>query len=208
MKNKKVKFIIPIIAIILIGYFVVDAFLPTSIENGFYNTEVVNNISYQSELGEINKNQYGVYAYLTNGNDEQEEFVINVFEVSGILNNKYHLLTYSPHEDSELTNPQYRNISTYPDREIKKSSKYYGSVYCGAAPTDCKSITFNGAEANLEHMTFDLNGQKADFLLYYIVLPQNEYPDECEVICTTNNGKQLQIKAVDGSVNNVIELTK
>lgn len=198
MKHKKT--ILITVIFLIIAVLSVNELIPQSIDNEFYNINVSDNIEYQSELTDIHNKQYGVYAFL---NDEPSEtgnrqFVISVLEIKGIFKNQESLVSYSPLTDDYILNPEYKNIVNMPEREIKNGSKYYGSVYCGIAPLDCKEITVDGKKADLHRMTFEINGKTADFYLYYCVTEQNEYPESCKLICTKESGEKIQIIAEDG----------
>lgn len=197
--SRKRAFVITILTILAVAL-IIDSFIPRGIEDGFFDVSGINTVQYKSELVDIRNRKYGVFAFVNeNATDTgDDEFVISTIEVKGILKNKYDIASYSPQLDDFIVNPKYENIVDFPEWEIKRGSKYFGSVYCGIAPTDCKEITIDGEKANMERMTFDINGQKADFYLYYCVIKQDEYPDNIELICTNENGEEFRIESVDG----------
>ncbi|MCH5190711.1 MAG: hypothetical protein J1F23_00960 [Oscillospiraceae bacterium] len=198
--KKGLTFVISIFIIIAIAV-LINSFLPRDLEDGFFDISGINSVEYQSELIDVGNKKYGVYAFLNeNATDTgNDEFVISVIEVKGILKNKYDLISYNPQSDDFIIDPQYENIVNFPEYEIKTGSKYYGSVYCGIAPINCNEIIIDGERANMERMTFDINGNKADFYLYYCILKQDEYPDDIQVICADENGEKFEIKTVDGA---------
>lgn len=206
MKNKKV-IALSLIFIVIVAL-IIDAFIPRNLDDDFYNTDVINDVKYQSDLKDIKNKEYGVYAFLSDSDDsERDEFVISVLEVSGILKNKNSLVSYYPQIDDYVLNPKYQNMVNLPEWEIKKGSKYYGSIYCGIAPLDCKGIIIDGNDAKLHRMTFEINGKKADFYIYSCMIEENKYPENARMICTTQEGKRIQIEAVDSSeFSNVIEI--
>lgn len=206
---KKTKQIVVLIIIIVLISCVVNVFLPTKITDGFYEVNVSDGIEYKSnKYRELNKKQYGLYAFLNDSlESNKKEFVISVLEVKGILKNKENLISYSPQLTEEVLNPQYKNIVNFPEYAIKNGSNYYGYVFCGIVPLDCKSITIDGNEAELHRMTFELDGQKADFYVYFCVIEQNQYTENFELICTTQSGEKIEIVSIDGKDNsNVIRL--
>ena len=79
-----------------------------------------------------------------------------------------------------VTDPQYEKMVSIPEDEIKSGNKYYGFVYYGIAPLDCKEILIDGKQAELQKMSYNINVEKADFIFYYCIIESdnNEEKDE------------------------------
>lgn len=107
-------------------------------------------------------------------------------------------MSYNEEEDQFLLSSEYLNIYDYPESEIKTGSNYYGSVYVGTVPASCQSVTINGIAAEMVRQTFELNGEQADFYLYYCMIEQSEYPEHTEVTVTDENGLSYSVSTVDG----------
>lgn len=200
-RKSKIKGIvaIAIFCIVVLGI-IVNEFLPSAItDNEFFNMQVVDGIQFQSENVTVGRQTVCVYAFLTNDDSkENDEFVITVAQVQGILKNQYNIYCYALQEDIWLTKPDYKNISSFPRYSVKKGSTYFGSVYFGIVPADCKQVIINGATALLKHMAFNLNGENVDFNLYYCMI-EEEYPSTVEMFCINTAGEKFQIQSVDGA---------
>lgn len=208
MKTRN-KVLIFAIIILVSTFFVFDILESESLYNNAFEINCVNNIEYQSENIGVDNNTVFVYAALNDNSSEYntDEFIICVGQVEGILKNKYRLYSYRGIPENYIYTPDLRNIVNFPEYTLKKGSNYYGSVFVGIAPLDCKSINIDGTEANLKRMTFEINGTKVDFYLYYCVFEQDEYSNYADVIYTNNDGKQFKIEAVDGKeYSKVIEI--
>ena len=207
-KSKVLVFTIIILASVFVVF---DVFKSENVHDDAFDINCVNNIEYQSENIDVDNNTVFVYATLNDNSSEYDtdEFVICVGQVEGILKNKYRLYSYRGIPENYISTPDLRYIVDFPEYSLKSGSSYYGSVFVGIAPLDCKSINIDGAEAYLKRMTFDINGTKVDFYLYYCVVEQDKYSDHADVIYTNNNGKQFKIEAVDGKkYSKLIEIEK
>lgn len=198
------KRVIPVVIVVVIGILVIISNLqPSSLEDNFdfYYIEPIPETEFISEKMTVSDHSAFVYATLSAGTSSavegEDEFEICVGEYEGWLKNQLNFNSVTGIEDKYLWSPDYKNIVPYPEHEIKKGSHYYGSVYVGIAPLDCQSISIDGVNATMKRMTFTLNGQPADFYLYYCAVAQNEYPDSVPFVCTTKTGEEIQITNSD-----------
>lgn len=202
MKKKIVLLSVTALLIIVTVALCVDAVMPNPLRNelDFLGIQPKNNVEFTSESVAVNGKEYFVYAALNDSAAENgdDQYIIAIGRISGINNNKYELLSYNEEEDQFLLSSKYENIYDYPESEIKTGSNYYGSVYVGTVPSSCRSVTINGIAAEMVRQTFELNGEQADFYLYYCMLEQGEYPDHAEVTVTDENGLSYSVSTVDG----------
>lgn len=202
MKKKIVLLSVTALLIIVAVALCVDAVMPNPLRNelDFLGIQPKNNVEFTSESVAVNGKEYFVYAALNDSAAENgdDQYIIAIGRISGINNNKYELLSYNEEEDQFLLSSEYLNIYDYPESEIKTGSNYYGSVYVGTVPASCQSVTINGIAAEMVRQTFELNGEQADFYLYYCMIEQSEYPEHTEVTVTDENGLSYSVSTVDG----------
>lgn len=202
MKKKIVLLSVTALLIIVAVALCVDAVMPNPLRNelDFLWIQPKNNVEFTSESVAVNGKEYFVYAALNDSAAENgdDQYIIAIGRISGINNNKYELLSYNEEEDQFLLSSEYLNIYDYPESEIKTGSNYYGSVYVGTVPASCQSVTINGIAAEMVRQTFELNGEQADFYLYYCMIEQSEYPEHTEVTVTDENGLSYSVSTVDG----------
>lgn len=163
---KKRNYIIAI-ALLLVSFLIVDSFLPSSLENGPFTYSIVDDVEFTSDFEKIANKEVAIFAAL-NDNGEKNEFVISTIERKGILKNKYEPILFSPVDDEEILNPNYKNISISSfDSFYSSIANKEGEVYAGIVPYDCKSISIDGKQANLQSFSFKFNNEKVNFILYY-----------------------------------------
>ncbi len=186
------KKILPIIAVVVLIALVIDAFLPQPYSPAFDSSEIVEGTEFRSPFVKIHNKEYCVTSCVIKNESEdgKEIFTVSALERYGILHNKEKFKTDSEIPLEELLDPQYKNIRAVYDCEIKRGSHYYGFVYSGIAPLDCKEITVNGKKAGLEKMSLMINGKQADFNIYYCIIESEVYIDRVEMVCTDANGEQ------------------
>ncbi|MBE6741555.1 MAG: hypothetical protein E7570_04540 [Ruminococcaceae bacterium] len=183
MKNKKIRIIlIAVVAFIAITA-LVQNMLPKNINDDFgIDINPVKNTEYIGDSHTIGGQTLYVYSFLNNSSDNNEyEFVVTIAKVEGLLNNRHNIYVNFTIEENEMINPSYHNIVLHPQYEIKKGNKYYGSVYVGAVPADCKKLKIDGVNAELKAYSFDLNGKNASFNLYSCFVEQDSYPDSVDI---------------------------
>ncbi len=186
-KTINMKKAIRIIAVILCVIFIIELcskLTPHPLEDSpFYATPVAGT-TFESDYHKIGNVTLGIYTfigdqYADNGDDE---FVITIVERTGIRNNQYVISLNEPQSDEVLVSPEYSNINKYPQREVKKGKKYYGSVYVGIAPPNYKTLTIDGHEMTLKKMSLTLNNKKCEFFLYYgFIVDDNPPSDDATV---------------------------
>lgn len=183
MKKRILVVIAVLVSVFIIGS-IVENLKPKDIRDEmFFNINPVEETEFISDIYKINKENLCTYAFLNsasadNGNDE---FVITVAKLEGIRNNRYEIYSFAPQKDDILLNPSYNNISYYPDYEVKKGDNYYGSVYMGIIPADCKKLTIDGTDAVLKKYSIKLNGKTADFIFYSCFVEQKSYPESVKI---------------------------
>lgn len=201
-KLRRIGEIFLVFIVIIVSILCVNAFMPNPLreELDFWGVQPKNNVEFTSESVAVNGKEYFVYAALNDSAAENgdNQYIVAIGRISGIRNNKYELLSYNEEEDQFLLSSEYLNIYDYPESEIKTGSNYYGSVYVGTVPASCRSVTINGIAAEMVHQTFELNGEQADFYLYYCIIEQSEYPNNTEVIVTDENGFFYSVSTADG----------
>ncbi|MGN0521389.1 MAG: hypothetical protein ACI4IQ_01990 [Eubacterium sp.] len=185
--NKKKKIILIMISIalaVILILNIVSRCTPIDIHDGFFYINPSNSIEFQTDNYTIGKTTVCGYVTLNEGTSDtgEDEFIITVAKVEGFFKNQYKIYSCETATDEELKNPTYFNISYAPNLEIKKSSNYYGSVYCGIVPSRCKSITFNGVEAVLKRFTFNYNGTDVDFKYYFCAIDWTDNSKSPEVV--------------------------
>lgn len=186
--------------IIVSTFFVYDTLKSESLYNDAFEISCVNGIEYQSEHMDIGNNTVFVYAALNDNSSEYntDEFIVCVGGVKGILNNKYRIYSYREIPDGYILNPDIRNIVNIPEYSLKKGTDYYGSVFVGIAPLDCKSIVIDGVNSHLKRMSFEINGNQVNFNLYYCVVPKNEYSDNVDFVYINNDNQKFSVQTHDG----------
>ena len=192
------KILLIIIAFICI-FFVVSTFAPSDLSDTQNNFPLTGS-EIKSEFVKLGKNEYQVYSFINNEDDENSEYLVQVIEKGGLLKNQYSVTSSTSFTLDFISNPDYRKIVDFPQTEIKTffSDNYYGSVYHGVAPISCKKVTINGVEAERKEMHIDRNGIKADFVFFYCIIKQDEYPEKNVLICEDENGTSFRIIAKEG----------
>lgn len=213
-KDRKIFIIIAFIA--AIAFIAVDIFMPEPISETFEflgDTGVSTSINIDSEIPfefaseatKIGKKDFGVYGALIKNEGDRDNFVLSSYERHGILNNKYTLWTTTTMLQNELVLNQYEHLSCHADCEVKDGSKYIGSVYYGVVPANCVSVKINGAEAQIQKMNFEMDGEQIEFNVYYL-LKEEASSDFVPIICTDSNGDSYLIEAVENANNSVIKI--
>lgn len=201
---KKTKLALVFLVVVLIAGIIVVAELIKPVTLGeeleFWSIVPKNDTEYISDNIEIGNNTLFVYSVLNDGTAEndKDQYIIAVGNIKGLKNNKYSIAEYWEQEDKLLTSSSYLNIYDYPEIEVKNGKDYIGSLYVGTVPITCTSVTIQGESATMVEQSFDLNGEKADFYLYYCVVKEAEYTDSADVKVTDENGKQYSVSTVDG----------
>lgn len=184
MLKKRVLVIIAVVLCFFIVGSVIKNMMPKDIKDDtFYEINPIENTEYLSDIHTIGKESFCTYAFLNeNGADNgDDEFVITIAKIEGILNNRYNIYVFDPIDNDWLINPSYFNISHKPQYEVKKGDKYYGSVYVGILPADCKSVTVQGQKAILKNYSIDLNGKEANFVFYCCFVEESSYPENANI---------------------------
>lgn len=190
IKPKAAVAVLAVIVAVLAVVWIVDDLQPVTLneELEFWNIYPKDDVSFQSENVTINGTDYFVYAALSGGtaDDGSDEYVITAGRIKGVRQNQYDIFSYNPVGDAAdlVNNTPYSNISVCPQETIKTSSKYFGSIYYGLVPATCTSLTVNGQSAELVRQTFEVDGQTADFKLYYCAIEQSRYPRQDEIVYT------------------------
>ena len=192
---KKKRILVAIIVFVLIAL-VVDEFLPQPYDKFFDKSVITEGTQFQSPFVEIHNKEYSVMSYVAKGvhEDNKDLFTVAVLERYGILKNKEVISAVMEFPTDRVTDPQYEKMVSIPEDEIKRGNKYYGFVYYGIAPLDCKEITIDGKQAELQKMSYNINDEKADFNFYYCIIESDKYEEYTEVICTDINGEKHIIK--------------
>ena len=181
---------IKIISVILCVIFVIELssrLTPHPLEDSPFYATPVDGTTFESDYHKMGNKYYGVYTYVgdklaDNGDDE---FVITIVERTGIRNNQYVISVNAPQDDETLLSPDYFTILNYPQLEVKRGKKYYGSIYVGVAPTNYKTLTINGNKMTLKKMSLTLNNKKCEFYLYYGFIKESKPNYESKVEYTT-----------------------
>lgn len=198
-KSPKKKFLlfVYIFAFIAICFVVENDIMPYSIQDNFdvFDVVPVNGTEFQSEDLEVNGKYAFIYTTVSEKTslDNKDEYIIIVGRVRGINNNRYEMKSFSPQIDSDVLSNEYVNIFDSPQFEMKRGNSYYGTIYVGTVPIDCKSVEIQGNKATLVEQSFNLNGKKANFYLYYCAIEENEYPSSVSVVCENKNGEKFNI---------------
>lgn len=203
MKNKTkagiVFLVVLIIASILIA---VDMLKPVTLnqELEFWDVWPKEGTEYMSEEMQISDDPYFVYSAVSEGTglNGKDEYVILIGKKRGIGNKSYDVATYWPQADETLETTEYLNIYNSPEKEIKKGSNYFGSLYVGTVPANCTSIEIQGVQATMVKQSFTLNGNDVSFYLYYCIIEEPEYPDKATVIVTDMDGSKYSVYNADG----------
>ena len=214
MKKQKIKrigFIVISLAIIITAFICVDSLLPEPIEKSleFWGINPKDNSEYMDEELYIHDKQFFVYTAVdTDG--ENDVYTITTGDIKGPKLNKYEIVSNSEIEDIKLNVSEYSEnlyISNYPEREIKKGSKYLGSIYVGIVPATCSSVLINGHEAKIVYQSFNLNGTDVAFNLYYCAI-EDVY--DANLLLTDNDGTKYSVKPVekDGLFYSSIEIVE
>lgn len=198
VSKKTFLLILPVLLIIIVvSYFFENYVSSYDIQDNsdFYDFDSVVSTEFQSEDIILGDKTAFVYSTLSQGTsfNNDDEFIIALGEVTGINSNRYEFFSFEPQEDSAILSDEYINIYDYPQLELKSGDTYYGSVYVGTVPADCESVEIQGHQATLVEQSFDLNGETANFYLYYCAVEESEYPDSVSVICETKTGKTFDI---------------
>lgn len=200
-KKKILLWALLILLIVILADILISELTPMSAAesyggNEFANREQLYGTGFQSEDLEINGKKYFIYTTLDNAisNNEENQFVITVGEVTGIRKNRYTIKSFDPQETENCLSNEYINVYDSPQYEVKKGSKYFGSIYVGTVPIDCKSVTIQGKKATLVEQSFNLNGNNADFYLYYCAVSESAYPDSVSVVCEKEDGSKINIE--------------
>lgn len=182
----------------IIASLAVNPFLPEPLDAQleFWDISPKEGMVFQSEDLNIGSKTYFIYAALCteNTDDSQDKYVVAVGEIKGIRKNKYDIWTTS--SDPYLSIIDYSYVSNYPEFEVKKGSKYLGSIYVGIVPASCTSVTIDNEPAKMVRQTFQLNGQSVDFYLYYCAIEQSQEPDQAAIIVTDLNGHTYSIHSI------------
>ena len=189
MKPMKKKVLIALAAVVVLAL-AVEAFLPQPYSPAFDPSSIAAGTEFRSPFVKIHNKEYCVMSCVIKDADADgnDMFTVSTMERYGILHNKEKFKTDSEIPLENLLEPTYDKISAAHDCEIKRGNHYYGFVYAGIAPPDCKAITINGHKANLEKMSLTINGQQADFYLYDCIIESDKYPEHAEIVCTDTNG--------------------
>lgn len=201
-KSYKKRLILSIFIIFIIlfsvSYYFENYIKSYSIQDNMeiYNIYPINGTEFQSENLEVGNETVFIYSTLSEETalDNKDEYIITIGKVGGKNNNRYEIYSHSPQEDEAILSEEYINIYDFPQYEIKKGSEYFGSIYAGTVPIDCKSVTIQGKQATLVEQSFNLNGNNADFYLYYCAVNENVYPDSVSVVCEKDDGSKINIE--------------
>lgn len=159
----------------------------------FWNITPKNNIEFMSENLNVNNKNYFVYTALNDNGTNNDIYTITIGEIKGLNNNQYDISDYIEIEDKLLISPDYSEnsrISNFPDKEIKKHSKYIGSIFVGIVPKTCTSVLINEKEAFLVSQSFHLNGKDVEFNLYYCAIDD---VDVANLTLTDSNGTKYYV---------------
>ncbi len=186
------KKIIPIIAVVILIALAINAVLPQQYSPAFDSSMIVEGTEFRSPFVKIHNKEYCVFSCVIKDADADgnDIFTISTMERYGILHNKEKFKTDTEIPLEDLIDPQYKNISTVYDCEIKKGNHYYGFVYAGIAPLNCKEIIINGQKAGIEKMSLMINGKQTEFMLYYCIIDSESYIEQTEIICIDSHGEQ------------------
>ena len=197
--SKKVfLLILPIIFIIFIlSFFIENYVISYDIQDNsnIYDFVSVSGTEFQSENLNLCDKTAFVYSTLSEKTapNNKDEYIITIGKVNGINENRYEMFSFIPQEDNVILSNEYINVFDYPQFEMKKGDSYYGSIYVGTVPIDCKYVEIQGKKANLVEQSFSLNGKNANFYLYYCAIEEDSYPSSVSVVCERKNGSMLNI---------------
>lgn len=201
---KKTKAVIVLLVLAIIVSIIVFNYMlkPTTLsqELKFWDINPNQNVEYISENMLFDHKPYFVYATLSEGTgpDGKDQYIIATGNIKGIRNNKYNVVSYWEQEDELLTSSKYLNVYDFPERIIEDGKNYIGSIYVGTVPITCTSVTIQGKQATMVEQSFDLNGEKAHFYLYYCAVEESGYSDGANVIVTDKDGVTYSVSTVDG----------
>lgn len=201
---KKTKAVIVLLVLVIIVLIIVFNYLLKPItlsqELEFWNISPNQNVEYISENMSFDNKPCFVYAALSEGTgpDGKDQYIIATGNIKGIRNNKYNVVSYWEQEDELLTSSKYLNIYDFPERTIEDGKNYIGSIYVGTVPITCTSVTIRGKQATMVEQSFDLNGEKVHFYLYYCAVEESGYTDGANVIVTDKDGGTYSVSTVDG----------
>ena len=211
MKKQKIKrigFIVISLVIIITAFMFVDSLLPEPIEKSleFWGITPKDNSEYMDEELSIHDKQFFVYTAV-DSDGENDVYTITTGDIKGP---KYEIVSNSEIEDIQLKVSEYSEnlyISNYPEREIKKGSKYLGSIYVGIVPATCSSVLINGHEAKIVYQSFNLNGTDVAFNLYYCAI-EDVY--NANLLLTDHDGTKYSVTPIekDGLFYPNIEIVK
>lgn len=180
MRKKQILIIITaFFCVFIIGSFIQNM-QPKSIqEESSFSINPVEGTTHISDLHSIGNYRLCTYSFLNKNasDDNKDEFTLTVAKLEGILKNRYNIYVFAPQEDNIMLQPSYSNITHHPQYEVKKGNKYYGSVYVGIVPYDCKKIVINSINAELHQYTINLNGEEAKFIVYSCFIEEDKYPN-------------------------------
>lgn len=201
MKTTSKKFlllVLPILFIVIVfSYFIENNVKSYDVQDNsdVYDFVPVNGTEFQSENLSLGNKTAFIYSTLSEKTalNNKDEYIITIGKVNGINNNRYEIFSFVPQEDNIILSNEYINVFDYPQFEVKNGSSYYGSIYVGTVPIDCKSVEIQGTKATLVEQSFNLNGKFANFYLYYCAIEENEYPTSVSVVCESKDGSTFKI---------------
>lgn len=196
--KKIILLVLPILLIIfLLSYFIENNVKSYDIQDNanIYSFSSVKGTEFQSENLNVGDKTAFIYTTLSEKTalNNKDEYIITIGKVRGINDNRYEMFSFEPQVDETILSDEYINIFDYPQFEIKNGNSYYGSIYVGTVPIDCKSVKIQGTKATLVEQSFDLNGKTAKFFLYYCAIEEDTYPDSVSVTCECKDGKIINI---------------
>ena len=190
MKRKYLAIILSVLSVVV---FVIGVIQTNKESSKVFDEGAVPNTEYKSELVRVGAKKYGIYSYMNASNNEgNPEYAITISDEKSSVD----VGVYIGKTLKEITNPEYKNMFMYPEYEVKSLSNYYGSVYCGIAPTTCKKIIINGNETKMERIKINEQGITADFYLYYLIVEEEEH-EKPTLICEDADGSKYQIISED-----------
>lgn len=181
-KKSKLMFSICIISFVLIYIFVIDPFLPESLEHKIttfmpdWSTE---DSVYQSDYCQIGKDSYCIMLLIDKSLEDDEDVAkICVVRKYGILKNKYEVKSSTDEITlDELQNPEYDEETVFPKSVIQGKKDYYGSVYYGIVPSRCGQIKIGENSVEVQKIKTAIGEKKIEFNLFYLLIEEDKYPN-------------------------------
>lgn len=190
--------LLPIYLIIsTLSFFIENYVKPYDIQDNasLYDYVPVSGTEFQSENLNVGNKTAFVYSTLSEKTamNNKDEYIITIGKVYGVNNNRYEMFSFFPQVDDIILSDEYINVFDYPQLEVKRGKKYYGSIYAGTVPINCKSVEIQGVKATLVEQSFNLNGKPANFYLYYCAVEESESPDSASVVCELKDGRVFNV---------------